>query len=432
MASKGTLSSLRRSAEPWYAAYTLFIAVIGGIAPILLPQQVILAEDSPVHVGLVVSAIGLGGLTSVVWSGLADRFGWHRGLFAGGLLACGVALAGFPVAPGVPGWVGLALVLGTGASAANTMANLLILETHPTDEWDTRIGWLQTFYNVGTVAGFLLAGVFSHLPLAGSLELEVGLLTGAAMVALAALLAWLTTRAPPRRSVPATVKPRPTLHSLWMMHHAPRFHQPSLKSLRWLPSILRSPFGLVLVVWLVSNIGPNGLSALYPVMMLDAFGMSPGTASFAQALAYGVGIALYTPAALLVHRGGGLSVLQAGLAIRVAALLALMALGAAAIVGREWLAVLSFAAITLAWPLLSVSSTVLVSKLSPVGAGEGMGIYNTTAQLAGLLGPLVGGYVAHAAGYSALSGLAAAGVVLSVLLTLPLLRSDATRPSASK
>ena len=96
-------------------------------------------------------------------------------VFSGGLLAVALALAGFPIAADEVAWIALALVLGVASGAVNTMANLFVVEAHGKDEWDTRIGWLQTFYNGGTVGGLLLAGAFSHLPLEEYLELDVGL-----------------------------------------------------------------------------------------------------------------------------------------------------------------------------------------------------------------------------------------------------------------
>ena len=418
----------RQSVEPWYLVCALASAVTGGLAPILLPQRVILVEGNPAHVGLVMAAVGLGGLTSAMWAAVADAFRWHRGLFAGGLLATAVGLAGFPIVETDARWIVLALILGIGAGATNTVANLFIVEAYPELEWDRRIGWLQTFYNGGAMAGLVLAGGLSHLPLEGYLELDVGLLTAAALAALAALLAWWTTRTPPRPSGRGLVLHVP--HAEWM-HSALRFHWPSRESLKRLRSILGSPFALLLTVWMLCSVGPNAVYALYPVLMQEVFDIAPGPASVVQAVGLALGLAVYSPTGLLVHRIGPVGVLQVGLGVRLAALLGLMGLAAAAVAGRDWLAALSFTVITVGFPLLTVSSAVLVSKLSPVGAGEGMGTYNAVGQLAGLVGPLMGGYAASWAGYNAVWNIAVGGVAAAVALAVLLgrVQGRSSRPA---
>ena len=405
----------QRSVEPWYVAYALFSAVIGGLGPILLPQRVILEEGNPAHVGLVMSFVGLGGLTSAAWAEVANRFRCHRALFSGGLLAVALALVGFPIASDEVAWVALALVVGVASGAVNTMANLFVVESHGRDEWDTRIGWLQTFYNGGTVGGLLLAGAFSHLPLEEYLELDVGLFAGAAMAAGGAALGWLKTRTPPVSSIPhvAVRIPRPEwAHAVLDIHH------PTPGSFRRLSSRLLSPFALFLAIWLVANVGPNAVYGLYPLLMEDVFGIVPGAASLIQALGFGLGLALYSPAGFLVHRGGGLRVLQAGLVGRLAGLLGLMVIGLAETAGLDWQAIVLFTIVTLTWPLLSVSSAVLVSRLSSLGAGAGMGVYNTASQFAGLLGPLLGGFAASWAGYNAVWVLGVGCVAAALALTL--------------
>ncbi|HEX2195171.1 MAG TPA: MFS transporter, partial [Candidatus Limnocylindria bacterium] len=75
----------------------------------------------------------------------------------------------------------------------------------------------------------------------------------------------------------------------------------------------------------------------------------------------------------------------------------------------------------LAWPSISVSSTTLAPRFSPLGEGEGMGVYNAANALAGLLGAALGGWLAAHFGYEATLALAAVSGVaaLSLALLLP-------------
>ena len=81
----------------------------------------------------------------------------------------------------------LAGILGLGFAAANTVANMFIVEVHPREEWDSRIGALNALSGLGQVAGLLLAGLIG-----GRYALSFGV--AAALVAAAVPTAWLTLR----------------------------------------------------------------------------------------------------------------------------------------------------------------------------------------------------------------------------------------------
>lgn len=69
-------------------------------------------------------------------------------------------------------------------AAANTAATLLVIDAHPREEWDSRLGALQTFYGAGQTLGLLLAGPLGHLVAIWGLGVAAGL------TALAVPIAW--------------------------------------------------------------------------------------------------------------------------------------------------------------------------------------------------------------------------------------------------
>ncbi len=419
----------RQLVEPWYLAYGLVGAATGGVAPIVLPLVVDDAGD-PSHVGLVVAAIGLGGLSAAYWGNLADRRRWHRVVFTGSALAGALALAAFAATTSVPMWIVLALVVGIAQSATNTVANLFIVEAHPQAEWTVRIGWLQTFYNAGIVGGLAVAGGVSQWPLA------VGLLAGSASLLLAGVYGGLTTRTPPQvGALSADVGAEPAgggrrvlrahplhaLHVEWTLLSPLRLvHAPHGALLAHARRTLRTPFGLFLAVWLVANVGGYALFALYPLVMQQVFDISPGPSSFALAAATGIGLALYSPASMLSARFGPTLVFRAALGARLMALVGLVGAAERAFAGREVVVVLAFTIVALCFPLLSVSTTVLTSRLAPSGEGESMGLYTAATALAGLLGAVLGGWAAAGFGYAAPLVLAAVSVLAGLLLSAPL------------
>jgi MFS transporter, DHA1 family, tetracycline resistance protein len=372
--------------EPWYLAYALRGAVGAGLLPILLPLFVSRTGRAGAA-GLVVAAFSLGGLTSPLWGDLADRFRLHRWLLAGGLLTMAIGVALFPLATTAAGWILLALLQGVGAASAVTVANLFVVEVHPRAEWDERIGWLQTFFAGGQVGGLLLAGVMSQV------GIDVGMLAGAGLAASGALIGWWTTHTPPRPAEPRPVLLQPDRSGEWAVSTPQRlFHQVNRSALHQLGPALHSPFGLFLVIWLLSFGGAAVFFALYPVLMQKVYALDAGTSSLAFAVAAALGLVLYSPAGRLSERLGPTRVLQAGWVARLLAFLGLLVIGILQVGSGRWLALVCLAIVVLAWSLVSVGGTALAAQLSPIGQGEGQGLFNAATGAAGVLGAALGGW----------------------------------------
>lgn len=88
--------------------------------------------------------------------------------------------------------------------------------------------------------------------------------------------------------------------------------------------------------------------------------------------------------------------------------------------GLSWRAVLSYLGMVLAWSALSVGGTAWTARLAWPHEGEGLGLFNATSALAGVLGAGLGGWVAASWGLHAVWGVVLVGVGLGVVLTLVL------------
>lgn len=414
----------RRWVETWYLSYALLGAAVAGLVPILLPMATE-RRGRPADVGFVMAAFSLGGLSAPLWGNLADRLRLHRLLLNGGLLVAGLSLAAFPYARDAYGWTLLALAASVGVAAAATVANLFVVEAHPRAEWDERIGWLQTFYGAGQVAGLLLAGVLSGV------DMRVALTLTGALAALGVLPGWLATRTPPASAEPRPALLHPVRHGEWAPGSPQRlFHHANAETWRVAGKALASPFGLFLTLWVLSFGGAAACFALYPVWMRQSFGVSPAVSSLAFAVAAGLGLLLYSPAGLWSERFGAARVLRAALGARLLAFLALVGLGLfqGPGGGRGVLALVAFTVVVLAWSPLSVVGTAMAARLSPVGEGASLGLFNSSTAVAGVAGAAAGGLVAGAWGLSALAALSAAGVAAGLVLTLT--AGLRTRPEA--
>jgi MFS family permease len=405
--------------EPWFLAAALLALGCSGVAPMLLPLEVVRIEGRAVHVGVVMAAIGAGLVTAPLWSRLADRRRSHRGTMVGGGLAIAAALGGFAVAEEWHEWTALAFVMGAGAAAVFTVANVVVIERCASGTQDAAFGWLQTLTTLGTVLGLVVAGAVTHW----HLEEEVGFAV-AAVLALAGAGSVLLLLAPAGAAAPgdamaaagksgdieATTSPP-----------SPAGSGPARTA--GLPA-----FALLLVAWLASLLGVNAVSALYPLLMQREFDVPPAISSYALATVTLVSLLLFLPASRLTAYRGGLAVLQGSLAIRFVGLAGLAYLAVTPALASEWLAFVPYAAFSLVWPLLSVSSTILITRLGLAAGGSGPGLGSAAGAAASLAGPVVGGHVADSFGYQAVWVLAAAGVALGLLLTLPLMRVGAAGP----
>jgi len=273
---------------------------------------------------------------------------------------------------------------------------------------------LQTFYGGGQVGGLLLAGLL------GQSHVRLGLLVAAGLTALAVLPGWCKTQTPPGPLMPKPVLLHPAQHGEWAVGSPQRlFHYLNWETLRQLRSPLRSPFGLFLVAWLLSFAGSAAVFSLYPVLMKQAYGISPGLSSLGFGVAAGLGLALYSPAGRWSGGCGPARVLKIALGGRLLAFVSLLALpfthsGG----GEDWLALLAFLFVVLAWSLLSVSGTALTAELSPVEEGQAIGLFNATTAVAGVIGAALGGWVAGRWGYVAVLGPAVLGVGCGLILAL--------------
>lgn len=400
-----------RHVEPWYGAYALQGVAVAGLVPILLPLAVS-RTSTAASVGLVMAMVSLGGLAAPLWGGLADRYRLHRPLLSGGLALTAIGIAAFAFTSAPSAWVGLALLQGLGTAAAATVAGLFIVEAHAREEWDVRIGWLQASYGGGQVAGLLLAGLLGHG------DPRAGLLVAAALAAVAALVGGATTRTTARPVRPKPVPPQPARHAGWAFGSPQRHaHYPTIATVRRIDEVVTSSFGDLLAAWMLSFAGAAAYFALYPVLMARLYAVDPAPSSVGFAVAAGLGLALYSPAGRWSDRLGAMRVLRLGLLARLLAFAGLCGLALARVPGRGGLAVLGFGVVVLAWSLLSVSGTALAAQWSPVGEGEGLGLFNAATALAGVIGAAAGGWAAGRWGYGTAAWAGAIGVACGLLVT---------------
>ena len=396
--------------EPWFLAYACLGIVQGGMLPVLLP----LSAGGSAYAGVIVGLMNLAGLTAPFWGHLADRRQLHRQMLLAGLLIALLALLLIPMESGIALKATLACMLGLGFAAANTVANMFIVEVHPPEEWDARIGALQALCGIGQVTGLLLAGL-----LGGRYALAFGV--AAAFIAAALPIASLTLRSihieVPRAA--ATAHP-PAGAEGWAGAPQRLFHVPTLSGLATLVRELDMPFAHLQIVWFVAFVAISAVLTMFPLAMVENFAVAPGLPATTYAFASAISLGVYPVAAILARQYGEHRILRAGFLIRASAM---ALLGTAFFLADgAFIAPIGAGILILAWPLLGVSGTALSAQLAPRDEGEALGLFNASTSLAGAVGAFLGGWAMQKVGYGTLCLIGSVVVALAAASSMGLRR----------
>ncbi|HVO22925.1 MAG TPA: MFS transporter [Candidatus Margulisiibacteriota bacterium] len=392
--------------EPWFLAYACLGVVQGGMLPMLLP----LSASGSTHAGTIVGVMNLAGLTSLIWGHVADRRRIHRRVLLLGMVAVLVALLLMPAQLGLPLKAALAAILGVGFAAANTVANMFIVEVWPQEEWDARIGSLQAVSGIGQVVGLLLAGFIG-----GRYALAFGV--AAALVAAALPIAWLTLRGVHVSIARNAAVAHPPLGGEgWVGAPQRHFHLPTWPGFAKLLRELEMPLVRLQIVWFAAFVAIGAVLTMFPLALVRTFGVSHAVPATAYAFAAAGSLPIYPLAASIAQRRGARFVLRGGFGVRTVAI----AILTGAFLSPNYdvtLALAGFVILVLAWPLLGVSGTALVAELARGEKGEALGLFNAFSSLAGAVGAFLGGSAMDKVGYGAVCMAAALLMGLVTLLS---------------
>jgi len=414
------VSSPRRYTQTWYFSYLLLGIVMGGMVPVLLPLMMMSVSHKLSTVAYVIGVCDVGLMTSLLWGVVAERYKSYRMLFFVSFLIGIVALALFPFIRSLIGWMVMAFILGAGSSGASTLASMLIVDFEPTNEWEPRLGMLQSFNGTGQVVGLLLAGAFSKGLFSTGLWIAAAVLAPALVIAKLGLPAAseVTRSNTDKRRVhhlldirALAVFPHLNLPSGISFH----FHALNVNGLRRLPKAIGTPFGRFLLSWFLLALGVAGFFTYFPLMLAHSYGVNSHFSSIIYAVVAGVGITLFVLASRWCARLGPRRVYLLGLWIRLIGF-ALLLLPLVVRVGHDFVfGTVGFALIVIGWPILSVAGTSLAARLSPVSEGEAMGLFNSALSSATVVGAFASGALIAAFGYRSIAIAGIVGIALAIV-----------------
>ncbi|MDA8119701.1 MAG: MFS transporter [Gammaproteobacteria bacterium] len=401
----------------WYGSYLLLGAAMAGLFAIMVPLAIVAITHDSRLVAYVIGAYNAGLLLSPAWGLLAERSQDYRPIFLGGFAVAAMGLVGLslPLAP--PFWVLAALIVGIGTGAASTVASLFVLDFAPRDEWEPRLGWLQSFNGAGVVAGLLLAGLWTHDPTLG-IQIAAILMLAAAILGAYHL---------PVSRTPRTPRPG-SRHLDWralaafghselsggnVLHH---MHIPIITHLKEMHTLIQSRFGRFLLSWATLSFAVAAFFAYFPLLLRHVFAIRPAVTALSYAIVAAAAIGLYIVASRWCSRYGAMRVYRLSLLARASGfglLWALMLIPGAA---QSAPALIGFGIIVIAWPALSVSGTVLTGQLTPTSEGAAIGLFNAATALATVAGTFAGGPLVAHFGYAAVLAIGLGGLIVAWFL----------------
>jgi len=409
------LPSWRRYSQFWYSGYAFQGAVVFGTGAILMPIVVNNAGDAA-KAGIVIAFLYIGQMLSPLVGAITDRTHRHRLVYLSGYVFLAIGLAIFPFAHSVWFWAILALLQGIGSGASNTVAAMFIVEYNPKSEWDTRIGWMQTFYGIGQAAGLGLAAALQASP-------EIGLLVSAGMMAPGLALGarglpQSHTHRKPAKADFSRRSHRPPRIVFSILH---RYEGTIMGNLKRLLQEWRSAFGLYIAGWFFVMLATWLIGVLYPLLMKSAFDISYSMSSLYYAVGAVIGIFVYMPSGALGKRIGDGWVVIIGTAMTLVSVAGLALLAYVHTGFTQWLAPIMYILIPIAWSPLIVGGTAWAAQLATFKEGEALGSYNATTAVAAVIAAFAAGFLAHNFGYGMVLIISTAACLLALPCLIPLL-----------
>ena len=417
----GMIRSMKQYSQTWYIGYAAQGGVGLGLAPIFLPVMVAAAFASGVgntKAGIIVAVFYFGQLFSPVFGYLADKLNWHRIIYIGSFILVGIGMGCFPFFQDMVYWIIMAMCMGLGIGAANTVAEMFIVEFQPQSEWDNRVSWLQMFFGVGQAVGLFAAFFLSnYINLAfyvSGIAMLPSLIIG--LIQLPQIHQRNRVKRTKENPVVTPVKSRSFGHS---MRHLP-YAFVALKRigglfrLKNLISLFKSLFLLYMTAWVFVMLGNWLIYNLYPLLMKSVFDVSTSMASLTFAIGATAAIPACPLSGWLANKIGEVWVLIIGMILSLIAGLGMFLCYLFPFTGAVYVASAAFICLPIAWSPLVIIGTALVTRMSSMSQGESMGIFTSATAGASLVAAIAAGYIADTLGFDMVLLISAIMTVISL------------------
>lgn len=424
-AQRDGMGRTRANGQRWYCAY-FPNGMAGGATSPLIPLYTARLGGSVADVGIVGAAPSVASVPAfLLWGALADRLRLRKAFLILGFLGLAVSLFAMVFVRDLRQLYLANLLMGFLSSASAPVGAILVMESADREDWPARLAAFSRMGGVGWILGLALGAAWlgGVGPFVGEDAMRSLLAVAGGLAALSALLAWRWVE-----------EPRTTLD---------RFHVRDVIDLHWTVERLRFlPLRLLHYVDLRNHRGRlsrgqraylaavfllfSGFTAFYaffPIFLTDVAHLSNAQVFLTYIASQAASAAAYPRVGRWIRDRGSRRMQAMGATARAILFPAFFALPLLPLGAPALFAVILglHAMVGLCWSVINVSGSLLASELATAEArGRALGAYNAVQGFGSIAGPLVGGLLAHLAGYSAgfaiasafiLAGVAALGLV---------------------
>ncbi|MEA5387060.1 MFS transporter [Haloarculaceae archaeon H-GB11] len=429
----------------WLYAWGVASIALGG-ASLLVPLYVVSLGGGPVDLGLLAASAAFVGVPGALGSGrLAATQRARRPIVVGALLSLAVVLGVTPMARSIEVVLVANAVIWFASAAISPVVTLMVTVGAPEADWGNRFASLNAAQGWGWAGGLVLGvawtAVVGHL-LGPAMAQRTLFWVIAVCAGVGALLMarWLPTKGgrralnAPRTVARALARARRTNVRGATVPFTPGRLFWSTRGLH--PRRFAARFSRTLGVYFLAVVcfftGFSVFFAPLPVFLTEA-GYSSDEVFVLYLISSLGAAAFFVTAGRLASTYDVSAVQVGGLSLRAVGLPAVAVVGTVftgPLSGRLVLGAL-FLIIGLAWAIVAVTASTLVTRLAPVDVrGEALGTFTALTAFAGGVGSLLGGVLART-GFELAFGVAGGLVFVGALVVL-VVRTLATETTASE
>ncbi len=393
MTSQTTQKATGGGFELWHLIAFFFGFLWPAMFYVLTQTYVLDVTGSAADAGLILGIMGMGALAAPIFGSLADRYRAHRPIqiFSLALAIVGILIMGF--AQDTLFFTLAAIMVGVGLAPVAVINTVYVVAAGHSPEAEGRaLGSIQRMMFLGVILGGFAIAWLLGLQKQGVVAYSLLFALSAAVLSLALLLAIFATR-----KVAARVGEMAAKRAEKAITDAP----PGKFSLS---DMLKSTFGLGLLVIFLTHIGWIGVVGQYVNFLNGAFGIDPSISSSVNSIAVFLSLFVIGFTGKWLGKAGPVPVLTAGMVGRIIGALAFIAVGWA-LGGAPLAAILAliiWVGLRMINPFIEMGNPVLAARTAVGGAAQAQALMVAVFALAISLGNILAGQLAERVGWMAL------------------------------
>ncbi len=401
-----------RPFEWWMTSNFAMGAGFSAFMALLIPPYVTEVTSDAAAAGAVMAVISLAAVLGPVLGTFADRHAAHRLVMTLGVLGMAVGFGAFALASEDSKFFAIdSLILGVSVAAVVAVGPVFVVGAGLSQRLEAkRMTWYSLAMPSGQVAGGALVGVAAAAGWSYSNRFWIAsvfcLVTG--------VVTWFTSKDAERR-----------LHAvMYRGQHSDRIDvaadggsEPERPEKPKVPlkAVMRSSFGLFLLVTMLTSVANNGINSQISNIMPNVYGVSEAETSTLISIAGVLNIVLFVVAGKMMASRGKIPTYSLGVIMRLVGALGMALVGvmtdAPALLGIAFMQILYQAN-----PFARLAQPGTAVRFATFPAGIANGWLIAGSALGGFIGSLAGGVLADKYGFNAVSWMGAAGAGLSVVV----------------